>query len=181
MQVLYERGMHVVGMKGAQTEGRRLELEFKNKLEQIVPPHLDAHAVLSKCPDFANEKSALQKIVEDRGHLLLPSVICHPECAGGGIEYAWGKLKYEWRCRNAASDKRSGGKVFIDAVKDLFVDDKVLPMSRVFKFARRARDYIRLYASLDTSLTFEEIETQRKKYRTHRNVMEIDRRFIQQS
>ena len=56
-------------------------------------------------------------------------------------------------------------------------------MERVFKFQRRARDYIRLYMSAseregETALKYEEIELMRKKCKTHRNIMELDRVFI---
>jgi hypothetical protein len=67
---------------------------------KILPDHLDANAVLSACPDFQFERTALQNIIESRGHILLPSVVCTPETAGGGIEYAWGKLKFEQRRQN---------------------------------------------------------------------------------
>ena len=42
---------------------------------------------LSNCDDFKNEKSAMQKLFERRGHILTPSAKCHPETAGNGIEY----------------------------------------------------------------------------------------------
>jgi hypothetical protein len=54
------------------------------------------------------EKTALQVVIEDRRNVLILSPICTPELAGGGLEYAWGKLKYEHRKEeNAAKDKLS--------------------------------------------------------------------------
>ena len=106
----------------------------------IVPPHLDAHAVLGACPDFKHESTELEKLVQDRGHILLPSPVCTPELAGGGLEYAWEKLKYEQRQRNEAHEKLTGGEEFKVRMVSLFVDPTILPMERVFKFQRRARD-----------------------------------------
>ena len=40
--------------------------------------------------NILQEKCALQKLIEDRGHIFLPSVACHPEMAAHGIECCWG-------------------------------------------------------------------------------------------
>ena len=101
------------------------------------------------------------------------------------MEYAWGKLKYTQRSQNEESlTKLEGGKVFISKIKALCVDRSVLPMDRVWKYQRRARDYIRLYDTDaarrdgEGALTYKEIEFMRKNFRTHRNIMEIERNFI---
>ena len=52
------------------------------------------------------------------GHILLASVIFHPETAGGGLEYAWGKLKYEQRHIKKDDAKLIGGLVFIKKKKE---------------------------------------------------------------
>ena len=49
--------------------------------------------VLSNCWDFAHEKTALEDLFESRGHILRMCVKGHPELAGQGIEYAWGRAK----------------------------------------------------------------------------------------
>ena len=56
-------------------------------------------------------------------------------------------------------------------------------MERVWKFQRRARDYIRLYLKYyregNTALTYHDIESIRKQAKTHRNVGEgEDAKFI---
>jgi hypothetical protein len=153
-------------------------------MDLIVPPHLDAHAVLGACPDFKHESTELEKLVQDRGHILLLSPVCTPELAGGGIEYAWGKLKYEQRHRNETHEKLTGGEEFRMRMVSLFDDPTILPMERVFKFQRRARDYIRLYDnSIErdgaSALSYKQIESQRVKAKTHRCVGEgIERNFI---
>jgi hypothetical protein len=151
---------------------------------KIIPPLFDAHAVLSSCPDFQCERTALQNVIERRGHILLPSVVCTPETAVGGIEYAWGKLKFEQRKQNDAAVKLEAGVKFIERVKVLCNDKDILPLKRVWRFQRRARDYTRLYLEVGqrqgrTALTFKEIETMRTLQKTHRNIMEVERKFVQ--
>ena len=104
--------------------------------------------------------------------------------AGGGIEYAWGKLKFEQRKENDGATKLESGVKFIERVLRLCKNQVVLPMSRVFMFQRRARDYTRLYLSLQsredsTAPSYFDIERMRKKQSTHRNIMEVDRNFVQ--
>ena len=74
---------------------------------------------------------------------MFKSVIFHPEMAGGGIEHAWGKLKYEQRRRNRGSTiKLKGGYEFRAAIQALMQDASVLPMERIWKYQRRAREYM---------------------------------------
>ena len=114
---------------------------------------------------------------------MLPSVVCTPETAGGDIEYAWEKLKYEQRQQNDSAAKLEAGAKFIARVKTLCQDESILPSSRVWKYERRARDYIRLYLDVSdrrsqSSLTHKGIEAMRTKQKTHRNIMEIEREFV---
>ena len=115
---------------------------------------------------------------------MLPSVVCTPETAGGGIEYAWGKLKFEQRRQNDSAVRLESGVKFVERVRVLCMDKTILPLSRVWKFARRARDYTRLYLAVGqrsgrTTLTYAEIEKMRSQQKTHRYIMEIDRVFVQ--
>ena len=141
-QILYERGKFVPGMQGRQDEKTKEKLIMNGMSHKIRPDNLNAHAVLGACPDFHFERTALQNVVEKRGHILLPSVVCTPETAGGGIEYAWGKLKYEQRQQNDSAVKLEAGAKFIARVRSLCQDKSILPLSRVWKYERRARDYI---------------------------------------
>ena len=185
LQILYERGLYVEGMRGKQEQAKKDKLEMNLQSDKLLPPHLDAHAVLANCPDFLFEKTALQFVVESRGHVLLPSVVCTPETAGGGIEYGWGKLKFEQRKENSGAVKLESGLKFIERVRKLCVNREILPMSRIFKYQRRARDYIRMYLELgsrecQTAPSHSVLERMRKKSKTHRNIMEIDRDFVRE-
>ena len=82
-QVLWERGLWKDGMKVG-----------------------DCRERLAACEDFAKEESALEKLVHDRGHLVVFTPKGHPEIAGCGIEYSWGKSKYEFRRANVG--KKTG-------------------------------------------------------------------------
>jgi len=184
MQVLYERGLYVEGMQGQQCQKTKEKFKAHEQLDRILPPELDAHAVLRNCTDFLNERNALQEAVESRGHILRTSVICTPETAGLGIEFAFGKMKFEQRKGNEGK-KLLGGQVFTEGIKILCTEGALqhLPMERVWKFNRRARDYERVYMSAsgrdgDHSLTHAEIESMRKKMTSHRNIMEQERKFI---
>ena len=175
-QVLYERGLYKLKMQGRQTQGTKERLEMQGKYGKILPSELDAHAVLEKCTDFNFERTALQNVVESRGHILLPSVVCTPETAGGEIEYAWGKLKFEQRKENNSAVKLESGAKFHERVERLCKNKGILPMIRVLKFQRRARDYIRLYIAIGerrdgSAPLYIDIERMRSKQSTHRNIM----------
>lgn len=109
-------------MQGRQSAAVKEKYIVAGMEHKIVPAHMDAHTVLSGCPDFEYERTALQNVIERRGHILLPSVVCTPETAGGGIGYAWGKLKFEQRRRNDAAVKLEAGVKFIERVKLLCND-----------------------------------------------------------
>ena len=178
-QILWERGLWKEGMKLTQTEKQKLSAIMNNK--PMLDPELNASLALGSCFDFANEKSALADLVEQRGHILLTSVKCHPEMAGGGIEYCWGFLKYTHRQNNEKqTEKRKGGAVFKQTVLTLCTNRDVLAMARIWKYQRRARDYHRLYIALpgDTVTSHGMLENMRKTYKTHRNIGEIERAHL---
>ena len=48
--------------------------------------------ILKELPDFKLETSELSNLWRNRGHGFELGVKCHPEMAGCGIEYCWGKV-----------------------------------------------------------------------------------------
>ena len=66
---------------------------------------------------------------------MLPSVVCTPETAGGGIEYAWGKLKCEQRKENDGATKLESGVKFIERVRKLCKNQVVLPIADFSSFS----------------------------------------------
>ena len=57
-------------------------------------------AIMSKCRDFLEEKSAMADLCDELGIEMYQSPKCHPEIAGQGIEYCWGKAKLHFRRNN---------------------------------------------------------------------------------
>jgi hypothetical protein len=109
---------------------------------------LDMQYVLSQQYDFKNEKPSIQNLIESRGHIFLPSVKCHPEMAGNGIEYAWGCAERAFRKHNDQTTEN-----FIKTIRRS-LSTEYLPIERIWKYERRSRDYIRNYRALgfgDTS------------------------------
>eukprot|EP00733_Pompholyxophrys_punicea_P001906 Pompholyxophrys_punicea_v1_NODE_1160_length_893_cov_5.609467.p1 type:complete len:255 gc:universal NODE_1160_length_893_cov_5.609467:810-46(-) len=156
-QILWERGLWKNKMTG----------DNKN-------PELNMDVILGRCRDFLEEKTALQALFEDRGHILIMSPKCHPELAGLGIEYSWGKSKLEFRRR---INDQVGANLHANIVKAMSIE--VLPLGRVRKFARRTRDYRRVYVTDVTAQPeFEMIEKMRKTRKTHRNIVDIEKKFL---
>ena len=48
--------------------------------------------ILKQLPDFKLETSELSNLWRNRGHGFELGVKCHPEMAGCGVEYCWGKV-----------------------------------------------------------------------------------------
>ena len=71
----------------------------------------------------------------DRGHILMMSPKGHPELAGMGIEYSWGKAKYEFRRLNNTEPK--------DLHDNIIAAFGSLDPLRVNRFARKCREYHR--------------------------------------
>eukprot|EP00733_Pompholyxophrys_punicea_P001308 Pompholyxophrys_punicea_v1_NODE_611_length_1598_cov_10.871679.p1 type:complete len:281 gc:universal NODE_611_length_1598_cov_10.871679:73-915(+) len=154
-QILWERGLWKDGM----TSGN------KN-------PDLDMDLVLANCRDFKEEKTALQALVEDRGHVLIMSPKCSPELAGLGIEYSWGKSKQEFRRH---INDGVAAHLHNNIEKALSVD--VLPLWRVRKFARRTREYRHVYADSSNS-SYTLIEKMVKERKCHRIIVDIEAKFL---
>ena len=118
-------------------------------------------------------------IVEQRGHEFDKSPKCHPELAGDGVEYDWGKSKHGFRASNGgvASNLRAN-------IKASFAG---LTCARRFLFSRKARAYKRAYLALANgegeleasgAAPFAEIERLAKRCKTHRCALDMNRAFI---
>ena len=87
------------------------------------------------CTDFFNEKGALEDMVSSRGHVLMVSPKGHPELAGVGVEYSWGKSKMHYRRNNDCVPAHLNVNI-VGALDS----DTVFPLWRIRRFARKARD-----------------------------------------
>ena len=82
-QVAWERGLYQSGMKA-------------EKLKEV----------LGGCEDFMNETTAFQDEIARRGNIGLLSPKGHPELAGVGIEYCWGRSKQYFHRHNDGPENR---------------------------------------------------------------------------
>ncbi|CAM9747901.1 unnamed protein product [Chrysoparadoxa australica] len=102
--------------------------------------------LLGRCPDFANEKCKLQNLLEESGHVLLMSPKYHPELAGVGIEYSWGQGKQYFRNHNT----QEGGVKELRIKVEKALGPDMLKLDLVRAYARRSRDYRRVYVMIPT-------------------------------
>lgn len=154
-QVLWERGFWDVSNPN-----------FKPKVEEL-------REIMAECLDFKHEETALQQISNKAGHLLRMSPKGHPELAGVGIEYSWGKAKLEFRRRNDLDPKTFHARVL------QVLSTEVLFLDRIRKFARRARQYERAY--MTGASTFDAVEKLYKLFKCHRCALDFDLKFIANS
>jgi len=148
---------------------------------------------MANCQDFKNQRSALEEFVIATGHILLMSPKYHPELAGVGIEYVWGKSKLEFRRNiNDCVPKHLHENI----AKALHADLITIDMCR--RFARRSRDYKRIYnkvrhantgefkredngnvtRKLDGRAGFDLYEKMRKECKLHRCIMHLEESFL---
>ena len=97
---------------------------------------------MPNCEDFKTEITAMHELMEPLGIWMEQTPKGHPELAGRGIEYCWGKSKYEFRKHNNfVSGKENFEKRVMTALKSV-----TLRRSRAF--LRKANDYKRAYRML---------------------------------
>ena len=101
----------------------------------------------------------------------------HPELAGVGIEYSWGKAKQKFR-RDV--NDRVAAHLHANIVKCFSRVDKFLPLARVRKFARKTRAYRRAYRH-GTDNEHTSIEKMIKTFKAHRNAKDFATKFIREA
>jgi hypothetical protein len=143
--------------------------------------------VIGKCKDFMEQPTALENVVQNRGHILLMSPKGHPELAGLGVEYCWGKWKYDFRSRNTYrnAEKMNASEDLHRRVMESY--NKSLDLFRIRRFARKTRTYHRAYAKLHGICGWDEdkklegyaaVEKFVKLSKTHRCALDQDFSFI---
>jgi len=104
----------------------------------------------------------------------------HPELAGRGVEYSWGKGKYEFRHNNDYSPNKE------NLEKRVYAALATITTSRSRSFLRKANDYKRAYRILAergeegaaAAAEFADIEKIRKQVRANRCAFDQDYKFI---
>eukprot|EP00035_Acanthoeca_spectabilis_P013889 m.261212 g.261212 ORF g.261212 m.261212 type:complete len:959 (-) comp15996_c0_seq9:29-2905(-) len=157
-QVLWERRLWVPGML--------LKVNPGHKKFTVGGP-MCASTVLGSCGDFQAERSMLQKLFEDRGHIMQASPKGHPELAGYGLEFDWGMSKMDYRRRRSRAERPSFDAIKEDARLSIERIDKI----NVRRFARLARRYLEAYQHPD-ALSHSLIEKFVKLHKCHRNILD---------
>lgn len=167
MQIAWEHGLYKPESEG-KMHSKKIDPDDEN-----VDPSLSLPHVLSNCWDFAHEKTALTRLVESRGHILRMCVKGHPELAGVGIEYSWGKAKQKFR-RDV--NDRIAAHLHRNIVTCFSRLEKFLPLARVRKFARKTRAYRRAYREGQPN-SLADVEELIKGYKSHRSADVFDKKF----
>ena len=116
-----------------------------------------------------------------RGHLFQKSPKGHPELAGVGVEYDWGKSKIYFR-RN----KKERKSKHLEALIRECVSEDVLTLSFVRKAARKAAGYRRIYKRYKESdkVDLHDHEVVQKLYKeskTHRSALDQFTKWINET
>ena len=124
-------------------------------------------------PDFLAGTSAFEDSLNWCGHFGLLSPKEHPEMAGQGVEYCWGRAKQHYRRHNTMDNK-----TFEKRVIQCMSSAEVLNMERVRKFARRARAYRNGYREPELAGSYFVIEKLVKRSKAHRCTLDQAYAFI---
>ena len=131
------------------------------------------------CADVQSQKSLLEKVVYERGHLLVLSPKYHPELAGVGVEYCWGHSKY--RFRNHFNDlvaKNLKSNVLKTCAPAELSHEVVLAFARKTKECQMVYKTIKMEMIEEGTITKTNIEKIRKNHKCHRNILDQDIGFI---
>jgi hypothetical protein len=174
-QILWERGL----------------LDPELKYTKQGPTDEDGNVDCSKsltclmraCPDFRNEKNALQHLGDQLGVVVLSTPKYHAELAGEGVEYMWALCK-NWFKRQPLNKRKS--RADFKKLVETAVSNEMITPKAVRGSARRARSYILAYLFLDHGSTedsgikqeFVDIEVSAKTYRSHRGPEDQQSGFI---
>jgi hypothetical protein len=154
------------------------ELPLQTRIQRAISSKSMTKLLLA-FNDFANEGSLLQNVVVGRGHILLFSPKCHPELAGAGIEYSWGKAKKYFRKINAAAGAKCSVQEFHRRVTEAL---EGVSLENCRAFSRRTRRYRAVYQQVASgavdNMSFSLIEKMVKQHKTHRNILDQEAAFL---
>jgi hypothetical protein len=149
--------------------------------------------LMSKCPDFAEEQSAMEYLLarisahNEFNVTILVTPKYHCELAGEGIEYSWGLAKRFFRKLPLARKKGRGN--FHDSVRECL---SYVNVDHARKFAAKTRRYMLTYAFCSKlpevechhageTLSFATIEKFVKtEFKTHRSASDQDTGYLAQ-
>jgi hypothetical protein len=186
-QILYERGW---------IDPSNFSKYTQNGTKDTMGILLEATSLkllMEKQPDFLSELTLLQYHATLLGAIVDRSPKCHPELAGEGIEYAWALAKLFYRSQRYELKRKKDN--FISLVRRSTSRNDILSIGQVRKCSRRAREYMLAYRAIenvesqmkfqgaqsDVSISYSMIEKIIKTYKTHRNCLDTDSKWLRQT
>ena len=142
--------------------------------------------LMMNCADFKEEKSAMEVLLDELSLKslnnqkinLLVSPKYHCELAGEGVEYCWGLSKKYFR--NEGFEKKNTKSKFEQVVRKAI---EYVRKDHVEKFSARCRRYMMAYKNIESGSihpTYDWIERFVKKMKTHRNILDQERGYIEE-
>ena len=158
-------------------------------MDGIVDVETSLPGITGNCEDFRNETTEIAELLAKLGVQMEQTPRKHPELAGEGVEYSWGKGKLEFRRSNDYNPNAASLERRVRAALD---SSTVLTRSRIRKFIRRGNEYKRAYRELENgqqvdagatagSVTHTDIEQMKRDVKAHRSTKDQDLKFIQES
>jgi hypothetical protein len=149
-----------------------------NGADGILDEATSLECIMASCEDFREETTAMHEFMELLGVEMEKTPKGHPELAGCGVEYGWGKSKYTFRhINNYSSNKVAFMKIVRQSLASVTLE-------RARRFLRRANDYKRAYRALaegagaEAVAAYADIEKLRKESKAHRCTFDQDYKFI---
>ena len=84
-------------------------------VDGILDERTNLRGILGNCDDFRHEVTAMAELMAELGHEMEQTPRKHPELAGCGIEYSWGKSKLFFRRNNDFSGNAKNLEARVDA------------------------------------------------------------------
>ena len=129
LDVLFERGLLDPQLLQGGKAGNPTQYARDPKVIDGIPDESRSLvSMLARCADFQNEPTAMQELTEDLGHVQEKTPKKHPEIAGRGVEYCWGKSKVHFRHNNNFSSNAANLE---ERVKESMNTADVLTLGRV--------------------------------------------------
>ena len=137
--------------------------------------------MLNECSDIKEQLSSMEELMDrlstrqEQNFTILTSPKYHCEIAGEGIELCWGFMKKSYR--SIPHEKKKTKDSFLECVRKCIESVEV---NHVSKFAAKNRRYMVAYRNIEhDQLSYETIEKFVKKIRTHRNMADSDKGYIE--
>ena len=188
LDVAFERGLLDPQRLRGGKDGKKIEYTKGAKYFDGIPDEsYSLTSIIASCADFQNEPTAMEELTKLLGHEQEKTPKKHPELAGMGIEYMWGKSKMTFRRDGSYSSNAESLERRVRAALD---PNLVLHIKRVRAMQRRSNDYKRSYMLLGGGVggggaskvvEYADIEKMKKKCKTHRCSLDQDYKFIKES